>query len=734
MSYPSLEQRLKLVREGLHNHSNLMLLDSPLSAWILPSDRHLPQSFLGRTLREIVAYTYSDLTRLPNIGHRRIEKLIGVLERIVPPPPHQAVDPPPAPEAPTPSVVFDVPPEMTPEIWASWCAIIQRHGLEHETIGRLVDSLGTIPQTLGSTPLANYTRRTLAELRTLPNHGEARCNHIFAVFARVVQTVAQVPANAPLGLRLLPGELRTAILWAESVVRDQLIPSCEALRAQLLTPLCAQIQVDLGTETALVVQRRLGLAGPAEPLRPIAHDMGLTRERIRQITVRAAQGLRVRWPEGGLILDGMHAHFQVTPNCAEQFNLVRLALEICFEWEEPRAGLRTEVLNAWGWAAHAKRTPMSSREVAFWAATEFPGLSPNRVRRWLTEAGYRHAAASGDDLFFSNDPLDQLLLRLHTQSAPILLDALPNVDLHPGWSLRHRVERDPRFITDETKRLWPSETATIFRNAGRWQIRLNPLLSSSAQQRTKAIGLGELVHLLIGGLLQVGICDATVWGGHRFLIEALRKVHAATFPPDLTAFVLAHLLLSQSNGLIRHMRRRRLRWTSADGLIPVRGKRGWINQVVQAAAVPMTLAELDTALRGWFQDYEAFALNQVFFHEVEDGEPTYGCQFINSSSTIIPPLVVPRGWELDLATVNVSAGVRNVVAQIVNLSQQAPFPKAHLRQIPWLVRLCEHSAASRMRWSEQPFAATEPLSEWVPPFRIPAPPPDAEDEALGRLS
>jgi hypothetical protein len=81
MERPSLEERYAHVQDDLAGRGDAALLDRRLSTWVISTDRHLPQVFLGRKLREVLALNYDHLLETPGIGNRRIEKLIDVLER-----------------------------------------------------------------------------------------------------------------------------------------------------------------------------------------------------------------------------------------------------------------------------------------------------------------------------------------------------------------------------------------------------------------------------------------------------------------------------------------------------------------------------------------------------------------------------------------------------------------------------------------------------------------------------
>ena len=534
-----------------------------------------------------------------------------------------------------------------------------------------------------------------------------RVGVVLEVFSQIAQTIAGCPTEAPLAIRLLPPLVRDAVSWAEAVLRGGSAPDVQSIREEFLAPLFALIETDLGTETASMVRRRIGLDGPSETLERIAIDVGLTRERVRQITAKATQVIRVRWPEGKYLLDNVYALLQASPDVEEQLDLMHAVLDACFALEVTRGGSRSDVLAAWDRAGRSKRTPMSESELRTWASEEFPDLPSDVIRRWLEEEGLRHVEHGGEVVFFSNDPLDKLLLHLHTHPEPVSVSELPDFVDGDERNLRNRVDRDPRFIEDEFKRVLPVEQCSFFRREGRWFMRLEPLPHGVAERRAESVAVSDLVHLIVGGLVQSGICDATVWGVHRFTATMLRRVYAAAISPSVTPFILASTLTRHSDGLVRTMRRRRLRWDSADGSVPVRGKRGWVDHVATTMGVPITLDELDTHLRGFFQDYESYVLHQLNLDEDEEGEGSYGCRFVTGVANRIPAILIPRGWELDLARQNVSEGIRMLVTRIVAASTGTAYRKDHLRRIPWLVQLCEHAAFGQMRWNERPVTAED---------------------------
>ena len=672
--------------------------------------------------------TFAQIAGAPGVGSRRIEKLIDVLGRALGqaiPPSFMAGDPldsgeelrrkPAGPSdakgdqedcseldrAPLWIAGPITPDVLTETVWRAWCRRVHAHRLEQATLGRFARSLGDLPQGSWSIPLGEYSNKSLDEIWSLPGYGETRVGQVLDVFARVVATIGGCPTDAPLDVRLLPPGVGELIRWAEGVLRDESVPDVRTIRTGFLAPLLALVEADVGPEAAAMVRRRVGADGPAELLRQVGDDVGLTREGVRQIIARAAQALQVRWPEGRFLLDRVYTRFRTACEADESLDILRSALDACFGLDCTRGVSRGDVLAAWDRAGRAKATPMGEAEVRSWASREFPDMPADLIRRWLEEEGLRHVELGGDARYYSNDPNDLLLLYFQTDPEPVLVGDLGDFVDEDGAELRLRVGRDPRFIEDESRRVLPAEHYSVHRRDGRWSLRLDRLLGLEGNREVDSVAIGEFIHMIVGGLAQAGIGDATAIGVHRFTRGLLRTVYGAALPPSVTPPVLASILTRHSGGLMRPMRRRRLRWVGADGSIPVRGTRGWIDHVAAAAGVPMTLDELDAALRGHYQDYEPHVRQHLELDPYEEGEVRFGYSIIPGVQDRIPGILVPRGWELDLARPNVSEGIRLLVAQLVAAGGRSGCSREDLWLLPWLVRLCEHAASGKMRWDER---------------------------------
>src|SRR5690349_10811154 len=76
-----LEDRYSNLRTALLEPLHAGQLNKPLAYWALPTDRGLPLIFLGWSLKELLANSFSELLSTPGIGQRKISTLMQLLER-----------------------------------------------------------------------------------------------------------------------------------------------------------------------------------------------------------------------------------------------------------------------------------------------------------------------------------------------------------------------------------------------------------------------------------------------------------------------------------------------------------------------------------------------------------------------------------------------------------------------------------------------------------------------------
>lgn len=710
-----LERRYRTAREPLAAHPDVLLLDRPLSTWVIASDRYLPQQLLTLPLREVLKLSFEQLNSRRGIGERKLEMLVELISRaqkeIASQIPvdslenHQQLNGQ-ASFAEQPPIYGSLPSraeDITDETWELCSQFIHRHRLHDHPLGRFVRSLSDLSSSYWRTSLSTFTSKSLAEIEATPGYGPSKIRQIVDVVLLLARLLESMPPEATLSIRLLPATIGQVLSWIEQVLAHQEVPDVQTLTECFVEPLLDQVELDLNETTAALLRRRLGIDRPRETLEEIATELGITRERVRQITAKASEVFAVRWPEAKHLMDDFFDYFQAAPDAEEQVELIRLVLDSMFGVSFVRGASRNDVLAAWDRAGRQKLTPMRGDELSLWLARECPNVHVEVGRRWLMEDCLTCTDDEGRTLFFSNEPLDHLLHHLFLTDEPLPLAVATDFVEGDEQSIHRRLERDPRFIEDEYKRILAAERNAFFRRAGAWHARLIPSTRRELTARSSSISLDNLIHLVLSGMLQQGIVDATVWGVHRFTNNMLERIYGATLALPITPFILASMLVQISEGLIRHLRRRRLRWDAADPSLEVRGKRGWVNHLVAHAGVPMLLEELDAGLRLNYQDYESYIIDQLFMtlnEDNEEGDTSCGARIIPGTMKRVPTIVIPGDWKLDLGRENVSEGIKLLVAKIIHYSTKNKYSKRHLRRVPWLIELVEHQAYGNMTWAD----------------------------------
>ena len=277
----------------------------PLAYWALPTDRRLPLAFLGRTLGDLLARPFAELTATPGIGQKKIRSFLRLLGRVADTDPSAlpgdlaALCDNGKPVAPVADRCDGFDPSSVSElVWTRWCASVVQHGLGQEPLGRFAPSLKDLTRVVWNKPLEAYAGRTLEEIRGLKTHGEKRVHAILEVFYSVSAMVAHMGAQEHLVVRLAPRCIDAAETWAGRALQTRGIPSREEVFQGFLEPLLEQIRIDASRQIVGLAESRLGLHGPMSSVRQAARAMGLTRARVYQLLNEINDIMQVRWPMG----------------------------------------------------------------------------------------------------------------------------------------------------------------------------------------------------------------------------------------------------------------------------------------------------------------------------------------------------------------------------------------------------------------------------------------------------
>jgi hypothetical protein len=281
-------------------------LQKPLAFWVLPADRRLPLAFLGRTLQDLLDTPYWELLATPGIGQKKMRTFIKLLSRVANTDPSELpgeLEPPP-PEAGSAAEGTGVSPNgfdpstVSEVVWAQWRATVVGRGLGDEALGRLAPTLKNMTRVIWNTPLKDYARLTLAEIRAMRTHGEKRVRAILEVFHSVHTLLGNMGRQDHLVLRITPRLIDAVETWTCRGLQTPGVPGTEEIFEQFISPLLEQIRIDAAEQIVRLAQKRLGLDGPIPSVRQTARSMGLTRARVYQLLNEINDIMIVRWPLG----------------------------------------------------------------------------------------------------------------------------------------------------------------------------------------------------------------------------------------------------------------------------------------------------------------------------------------------------------------------------------------------------------------------------------------------------
>lgn len=291
-------------------------LDKPLAYWALPNDRRLPLAFLGRTIGDLLATPFDELSATPGIGQKKISSLVTLLNRATKEDAGfeqketaAARDRAAEDRFSTGSPLdgegnFD--PTLVSEVlWLRWRETVRRHNLASERLGRLAPTLLDLPTVIWNTPLEFYMGHTLSEIRRLKTHGEKRVRVVLEVFFRVHETLDLAQGQPHLAIVLRPKKVPALEAWGlDRLVSEAPLTRDEVLQ-HLTKPLLEQVLNDAGETVHNLAAGRLGIDHAPQSVRMQARNLGVTRARIYQLLEDCQKIMSVRWPEGRVLLDSL---------------------------------------------------------------------------------------------------------------------------------------------------------------------------------------------------------------------------------------------------------------------------------------------------------------------------------------------------------------------------------------------------------------------------------------------
>lgn len=358
------EARLKAefeqLREILHRPEFRERLDRSLAFWTLPNDRRLPFGLLDWSVHEILAAPYESLASTSGIGVKKLASLNHLLKRATQEqPPLAPISASTAPSAPkafgsgqpeheqvdsalrsTDESADEVQPIgadgkfdpslVSEALWSIWQETVLFHNLANERLGRLAPTLMTIPSVIWRAPLGSFVNQSLAEIRGMRTYGEKRIRGVLEVFYLVHKMLSRARPHYRVATTLSPSFVPPLNSWFAEMLNRSRLPSAHEIREQLVLPLVAQLDIDLGDMVSNLVRGRLGVDGTPQSVQSQAKQHNLTRARIYQLLEECAEVMEVRWTEGRFCFDRFAARLEREAHQSEATILFQTARELFY--------------------------------------------------------------------------------------------------------------------------------------------------------------------------------------------------------------------------------------------------------------------------------------------------------------------------------------------------------------------------------------------------------------------
>jgi len=706
--------RFDRARERLRGLMGEELSHAPLRLFVTDDDQHLPKRLLGRSVAELLMQmTAAQILEIPGVGPTRLRRLLDVIERALlrletrresrsveqEAEPIAGLSPPLAITDQADALAGN-----TRSVWHTYFDLFYQHRLDHLPIGMFTGSLRDLPRGLWDKPLSVF-------LDPSPL-GPVTRQKVEVVVTRLASFLESVDPTTFLSLPALPG-MRQLAAWVERAGRLAEPPTRVHFVGGFCEPLLGHIEADFSADISTICALKLGIRSEPETLESIGARFGVTRERIRQQLTAVSEGLRIRWPDGPSRFDHLLNVLNAIGTSRDAQELAeRVAKELFGTAQISDMKVAEAVTEAWRAAGRQRLTPMTVEEMKEWSARTLSGIDPAATVERI-QSRFPKCERNGTPIWFSDSDTDTVLWVLQMKAGPASVTEILG-ELHAAHavlnegktleqilatsseakaprSLAGKMERDPRFVEIEDKQWLPAEACGFFRENGIWSIRLSALPTIASP--LESLPISQVITFLVNGMHQRGIVDATSAGVHRFINEMLGQLFGASLPPLITPYVLADMLVVHGDGLIKHMRRRRLQWEAAAPGLQAWGKRRWVGHVVTEAGKPLVLAELDSALRAYYQDYADYVIQQIHYnhYSIDDdaGVSDKRVAFIAHLGPGIPIIAAPIDWQLDVAAnpPNVSPSVLEVVAHLRAKIAAGDMNPSVLRLTPWLADL-----------------------------------------------
>jgi hypothetical protein len=299
-----LSTEFNAVREQLLSRELNGHWEKPLAYWAQPTDRHLPMALVDKTLRYVVETPFSQLSRTPGIGAKKLGSLIMLMSRAA------ALDTNGTSHVKRCETEVAAGDSVSEAVWSQWGANLRSRGLAQELLGRFAPSLRELPRLMWRKRLDDYLSLSLDEVHALRGHGQKRVAALVQIVGGLHKITEQLAAQPHVAVRIGPRLEVQLEDWFACCLRADPEPSTcgsaagerqkppddSSICANLLEPLIEQARIDLGDHAAAVLRHRL--FKPRSSMQQTAYQVGLTRGRVYEIVADTSLMLDIRWPQG----------------------------------------------------------------------------------------------------------------------------------------------------------------------------------------------------------------------------------------------------------------------------------------------------------------------------------------------------------------------------------------------------------------------------------------------------
>ena len=324
------------IRKTLQGERFAERLNKPIAFWALPNDRRLPLALFGRTVNDLLATPFDELTATRGIGQKKVHTLVTLLKRVTEDTPPGKAMLPSFEQTPLETKKHKTNGKFEPSVvsealWTEWRDVVSTHRFGCVKLGRLAASLRSLPTVIWHTPLEFYLDKTLAEIRSMRTHGEKRVHAVLEVFFEVTKILSALPSQSSLTIRLVPKRIQEVEDWIDSMLDSETVSlSANEVNKQVVNPLIEQIRNDLDPMVADLVEGRLGIGLEPQSVRSQSREVGVTRARIYQLYEDCAKVMKVRWPEGEAKLKALTSELAGKPKNKESTSLLTALCDLCY--------------------------------------------------------------------------------------------------------------------------------------------------------------------------------------------------------------------------------------------------------------------------------------------------------------------------------------------------------------------------------------------------------------------